>query len=81
MRWHSPVYLCYNEDIYLKNNEIENKVLNMNTQELENKIQNFEFPILPQILVQVQQLSADSLSCANDLAEIILKDLTLTTKI
>ena len=53
----------------------------MNLKDIEKKLEHFNFPVLPQMLVQVKQVTADETAGAQDLAEIILKDQSLTTKI
>ncbi len=53
----------------------------MKISEIEKKIEKFSFPMLPQMLVQIRQVTADETSNAKDLADIILKDQALTSKI
>jgi HD-like signal output (HDOD) protein len=53
----------------------------MNIKQIERKIEQFNFPVFPQMLVQVQKVTSDEYSSAKDLSEIILKDQSLTTKI
>ena len=53
----------------------------MNLKQIERKIEEFGFPVFPQMLVQVQKVASDEHSSAQDLAEIILKDQSLTSKI
>ncbi|MCP4717043.1 MAG: HDOD domain-containing protein [Deltaproteobacteria bacterium] len=53
----------------------------MNLQEIEKKIEEYDFPVFPQMLVQVKNVTSDESASAQDLAEIILKDPALTSKI
>ena len=53
----------------------------MNLKQIERKVEQFGFPVFPQMLVQVQKVTSDEHSSAKDLSEIILKDQSLTSKI
>lgn len=53
----------------------------MNIKQIERKIEHFNFPVFPQMLVQVQKVTSDEYSSAKDLSETILKDQSLTTNI
>lgn len=53
----------------------------MNLKQIEKKIDRFNFQVFPQMLVQVHKVTSDESSSAQDLADIVLKDQALTTKI
>ena len=53
----------------------------MDIKQLENKIDEFSLPVFPRMLVQVTKVSSDEYASTQDLAEIILKDQSLTSKI
>jgi len=53
----------------------------MNLQQIEKKIDGFTLPVFPQMLVQMKKVTSNEHASVKDLAEIILKDQSLTSKI
>ncbi len=53
----------------------------MKLKEIERKIEQFNFSVFPQMLVQIKKVTADETAGAQDLSDIILTDQALTAKI